>query len=62
MLNQEVALDAVDLDLHSSIIGLVMNAHWLSQRATSFFSQVFDSAKCGARRSTDVVHASFQSV
>ena len=62
MLNQEVALDAIDLDLHCPIIGLVMHSHWLSQRATSFFTQVFDSAKCGARRSTDIIHASFQSV
>ena len=62
MLNQEMALDAIDLDLHSSVVGLFVNSHWLSQRATSFFTQVFDCAKCGARRTTDIIHASFQSV
>ena len=62
MLDQEVALNPIDFNLHGSIVGFVVDTHWLCQRATCFFAQIFDRAKCRARRSTDVVHASFESV
>ena len=59
---EALAIDVVHLDVQGARVGVVGERGGLGQRPAGLAAQFFDVAQRGARRATDVVHASFQTV
>ena len=62
VLDQQMALDPVDLDLQGAAVRVVVHGCGGGERPTSLAAQVLDGAQRRARGATDIVHAGLQRI
>jgi hypothetical protein len=60
--DEAVALDAVDFNVDRSRIGVGGKGNGLVDGATRTTTEIFNGAQCSSCRTTNIIHACFQSI
>jgi hypothetical protein len=62
IINEALALDAVDFDVQGGAIGVWAQGDWVMDRSACTAAQVFNSAQCSASRATDIIWSAFETI